>query len=65
MNYMVIISLLNHKFFLKFKILINMIKKLVHFSDLHVRLFKDHDLYKRILQDAFKQWRDIFSTEEI
>ena len=26
-----------------------MIKKLVHFSDLHIRLFKDHDLYKSIL----------------
>ncbi len=23
-----------------------MIKKLIHFSDLHIRLFKDHDLYK-------------------
>ena len=26
-----------------------MINKLVHFSDLHIRLFKDHDLYKLIL----------------
>ena len=25
-----------------------MIKKLVHFSDLHIRLFKDHELYKSI-----------------
>ena len=36
-----------------------MIKKLIHFSDLHVRLFKDHDLYREILKDAFKQWGDI------
>jgi DNA repair exonuclease SbcCD nuclease subunit len=36
-----------------------MIKKLVHFSDLHVRLFKDHQLYKSILEDAFNQWREI------
>jgi len=36
-----------------------MIKKLVHFSDLHIRLFKDHQLYKTILEDAFKQWKDI------
>jgi predicted MPP superfamily phosphohydrolase len=36
-----------------------MIKKLVHFSDLHIRLFKDHDLYRSILQDMFKQWGDI------
>jgi DNA repair exonuclease SbcCD nuclease subunit len=36
-----------------------MIRKIVHFSDLHVRLYKDHSLYKSILEDAFKQWRDI------
>jgi DNA repair exonuclease SbcCD nuclease subunit len=36
-----------------------MINKLVHFSDLHIRLFKDHDLYKSILQDMFKQWGEI------
>jgi len=36
-----------------------MIKKLVHFSDLHIRLFKDHDLYRSILQDMFKQWGEI------
>lgn len=36
-----------------------MIKKIIHFSDLHVRLFKDHDLYREILKDAFKQWGDI------
>ena len=36
-----------------------MIKKIVHFSDLHIRLFKDHELYKSILTDMFKQWGDI------
>lgn len=36
-----------------------MIKKLVHFSDLHVRLFKDHDLYKNVLIDAINQWREL------
>ena len=36
-----------------------MIKKLVHFSDLHIRLFKDHDLYRSILEDAINQWREI------
>ena len=36
-----------------------MIKKLVHFSDLHIRLFKDHDLYKQILSDALNQWKEI------
>jgi len=36
-----------------------MIKKLVHFSDLHIRLFKDHDLYKKILNQAFSEWKSI------
>jgi len=36
-----------------------MIKKLLHFSDLHIRLFKDHDLYRSILEDAINQWRKI------
>jgi DNA repair exonuclease SbcCD nuclease subunit len=36
-----------------------MIRKIVHFSDLHVRLYKDHSLYKSILEDAFSQWRKI------
>ena len=34
-----------------------MIKKLVHFSDLHLRLIKDHDLYKTILTDMFNQFK--------
>jgi DNA repair exonuclease SbcCD nuclease subunit len=36
-----------------------MIKKLVHFSDLHIRLLKDHDLYRTILELAFKEWEVI------
>jgi predicted MPP superfamily phosphohydrolase len=36
-----------------------MIKKLVHFSDLHIRLFKDHELYKSIITDALTQWKEI------
>jgi DNA repair exonuclease SbcCD nuclease subunit len=36
-----------------------MIKRLVHFSDLHIRLFKDHDLYRGILETALKEWKSI------
>jgi DNA repair exonuclease SbcCD nuclease subunit len=36
-----------------------MIKKLVHFSDLHIRLFKYHDLYRSILIDMLNQFREI------
>jgi predicted MPP superfamily phosphohydrolase len=36
-----------------------MIEKIVHFSDLHVRLFKDHELYRSILEEMFGQWREI------
>lgn len=36
-----------------------MIKKLVHFSDLHIRLFKDHDLYRSILTDMLNQFKEI------
>ena len=36
-----------------------MINKIVHFSDLHLRLFKDHDIYKQILTDAFDQWKEL------
>ena len=36
-----------------------MIKKLVHFSDLHVKLFKDHDQYRKILENAIDQWREL------
>lgn len=36
-----------------------MIKRIVHFSDLHVRLFKDHELYKKILKQMFSEWGSI------
>jgi len=36
-----------------------MIKRLVHFSDLHIRLFKDHELYKGILKQMFSEWKSI------
>ena len=36
-----------------------MINKLVHFSDLHVRLFKDHDLYRDILMNMLEQFKEI------
>jgi len=36
-----------------------MIKKIVHFSDLHIRMFKDHDLYRGILNDMFNQFKHI------
>lgn len=35
-----------------------MISKIIHYSDLHIRLFKDHDLYREILTEAFKQWKE-------
>ena len=36
-----------------------MIKTLVHFSDLHIRLYKDHDLYRSILESAIEQWKEL------
>ena len=36
-----------------------MIKKLVHFSDLHIRLFKDHDLYREIIKNMLSQFETI------
>ena len=36
-----------------------MINKIVHFSDLHIRLYKDHEAYKEILRDAFSQWSEL------
>ena len=36
-----------------------MIKRVIHFSDLHIRLFKDHDLYKSILETAFSEWKSL------
>ena len=36
-----------------------MINTICHFSDLHIRLFKDHDLYRKILTDMLNQFREI------
>jgi DNA repair exonuclease SbcCD nuclease subunit len=36
-----------------------MINRLIHFSDLHVRLFKDHELYRGILESALKEWKTL------
>ena len=36
-----------------------MIKRLVHLSDLHIRLFKDHDLYRSILTNALSEWETL------
>lgn len=36
-----------------------MIQKIVHFSDLHIRLFKDHELYRGILNDMFNKFKEI------
>lgn len=36
-----------------------MIKKIVHFSDLHLRLYKDHELYREILTDMISQFKEI------
>lgn len=36
-----------------------MIKTICHFSDLHLRLFRDHDLYRTILTDMLNQFNEI------
>lgn len=36
-----------------------MINKLVHFSDLHLRLFKDHDLYRDILRKMMFRFQEL------
>jgi len=36
-----------------------MIKKLVHFSDLHIRLFKDHELYRNIIEGMLEKFKEI------
>ena len=36
-----------------------MINKLIHFSDLHIKLFKDHEQYRKILENAINQWKEI------
>lgn len=35
-----------------------MINKIIHFSDLHIRLFKDHDLYREIMTNALNEWKE-------
>jgi DNA repair exonuclease SbcCD nuclease subunit len=36
-----------------------MINRIIHFSDLHLKLFKDHDLYREILQLALNEWKTL------
>jgi len=36
-----------------------MINKLIHFSDLHIKLFKDHEQYRKILENAIEQWKQL------
>ena len=36
-----------------------MIKKITHFSDLHIRLFKDHELYRLILTNMLEKFKEI------
>jgi DNA repair exonuclease SbcCD nuclease subunit len=36
-----------------------MIKRVIHFSDLHTRLFKDHDQYRGILTQALNEWKTL------
>lgn len=42
-----------------------MVQRLIHFSDLHIRLFKDHDLYRKILIDALNEWRTSIKPDRI
>ena len=36
-----------------------MIKKLIHFSDLHIKLYKDHAHYREILIQCFEEWKNL------
>lgn len=36
-----------------------MINKIVHFSDLHIKTYKSHDLYRQILVDVVNQWKEL------
>jgi DNA repair exonuclease SbcCD nuclease subunit len=36
-----------------------MINRIIHFSDLHIRLFKDHELYRKILNQALSEWKTL------
>ena len=35
-----------------------MINKIIHFSDLHLRLFKEHQRYREVLTECFRQWKN-------
>jgi len=35
-----------------------MINKIIHFSDLHIRLYRDHDLYRSILERSLEEWKE-------
>ena len=34
-----------------------MINKIIHFSDLHLRLFKEHSRYRMVLTEAMNEWK--------
>ena len=34
-----------------------MIKKIIHFSDLHLRLFKEHERYRATLEECLEKWK--------
>jgi len=36
-----------------------MINKIIHFSDLHLRTNKDHDLYRDIIENVLSDWREL------
>ena len=36
-----------------------MIEKIIHFSDLHIKLYKDHQQYQEILSRCFKEWAEL------
>lgn len=36
-----------------------MINRIIHASDLHIRLIKDHELYRQILIQAFSEWKSL------
>ena len=36
-----------------------MIEKIIHFSDLHIRLLKDHENYRKIMTNALNEWKEI------
>ena len=36
-----------------------MINKIIHFSDLHIKLYKDHKQYQDILYRCFKEWEEL------